>query len=175
MKPLWLLPLACLCWPAGSLAVPKMQPAPTAGKPPARIAPKPASRNSSAAYQEATRLYQAGKYAEAAKLLRDDGGGDGSELAQSSLHLLLLTQQKLNHCQSIIQIGQRFSRRFPQHPSAADALYAVGECQWKMQQQDIAHGGNCACVTRKPLPPPVPKSASNPNAPTFDNHNTGDL
>ena len=84
------------------------------------------------------RLYQAGKYAEAAKLLRDDGGGDGSELAQSSLHLLLLTQQKLNHCQSIIQIGQRFSRRFPQHPSAADALYAVGECQWKMQQQDIA-------------------------------------
>ena len=138
MKPLWLLPLACLCWPAGSLAVPKMQPAPTAGKPPARIAPKPASRNSSAAYQEATRLYQAGKYAEAAKLLRDDGGGDGSELAQSSLHLLLLTQQKLNHCQSIIQIGQRFSRRFPQHPSAADALYAVGECQWKMQQQDIA-------------------------------------
>lgn len=138
MKPLWLLPLACLCWPAGSLAVPKMQPAPTAGKPPARIAPKPASRNSSAAYQEATRLYQAGKYAEAAKLLRDDGGGDGSELAQSSLLLLLLTQQKLNHCQSIIQIGQRFSRRFPQHPSAADALYAVGECQWKMQQQDIA-------------------------------------
>lgn len=137
MKPLWLLPLSCLCWPAGSLAVPKMQPAPTAGKPPARIAPKPASRNSSAAYQEATRLYQAGKYAEAAKLLRDDGG-DGSELAQSSLHLLLLTQQKLNHCQSIIQIGQRFSRRFPQHPSAADALYAVGECQWKMQQQDIA-------------------------------------
>ena len=126
MKPLWPLPLACLCWPAGSLAVPKMQPAPTAGKPPARIAPKPASRNSSAAYQEATRLYQAGKYAEAAKLLRDDGGGDGSELAQSSLHLLLLTQQKLNHCQSIIQIGQRFSRRFPQHPSAADALYAVG-------------------------------------------------
>ena len=115
-----------------------MQPAPTAGKPPARIAPKPASRNSSAAYQEATRLYQAGKYAEAAKLLRADGGGDGSELAQSSLHLLLLTQQKLNHCQSIIQIGQRFSRRFPQHPSAADALYAVGECQWKMQQQDIA-------------------------------------
>ena len=84
------------------------------------------------------RLYQAGKYAEAAKLLRDDGGGDGSKLAQSSLHLLLLTQQKLNHCQSIIQIGQRFSRRFPQHPSAADALYAVGECQWKMQQQDIA-------------------------------------
>ena len=138
MKSLWLLPLACLCWPAGSLAVPKMQPAPTAGKPPARIAPKPASSNSSAAYQEATRLYQAGKYAEAAKLLRDDGGGDGSELAQSSLLLLLLTQQKLNHCQSIIQIGQRFSRRFPQHPSAADALYAVGECQWKMQQQDIA-------------------------------------
>mgnify|MGYP006978147438 CR=1 FL=1 len=87
MKPLWLLPLSCLCWPAGSLAVPKMQPAPTAGKPPARIAPKPASRNSSAAYQEATRLYQAGKYAEAAKLLRDDGGGDGSELAQSSLHI----------------------------------------------------------------------------------------
>ncbi len=138
MKPLWLLPLSCLCWPAGSLAVPKMQPAPTADKPPARIAPKPATRNSSAAYQEATRLYQAGKYAEAAKLLRDDGGGDGSELAQSSLLLLLLTQQKLNHCQSIIQIGQRFSRRFPQHPSAADALYAVGECQWKMQQQDIA-------------------------------------
>ena len=138
MKPLWLLPLSCLCWPAGSLAVPKMQPAPTAGKPPARIAPKPATRNSSSAYQEAMRLYQAGKYAEAAKLLRDDGGGDGSELAQNSLHLLLLTQQKLNHCQSIIQIGQRFSRRFPQHPSAADALYAVGECQWKMQQQDIA-------------------------------------
>ena len=138
MKPLWLLPLSCLCWPAGSLAAPKMQPAPTADKPPARIAPKPSSRNSSATYQEATRLYQAGKYAEAAKLLRDDGGGGGSELAQSSLHLLLLTQQKLNHCQSIIQIGQRFSRRFPQHPSAADALYAVGECQWKMQQQDIA-------------------------------------
>ena len=138
MKSLWLLPLSCLCWPAGSLAVPKMQPAPTAGKPPARIAPKPATRNSSSAYQEAMRLYQAGKYAEAAKLLRDDGGGDGSELAQNSLHLLLLTQQKLNHCQSIIQIGQRFSRRFPQHPSAADALYAVGECQWKMQQQDIA-------------------------------------
>ena len=37
---------------------------------------------------------QANKPAEAAKLLRDDGGGDGSELAQSSLHLLLIAHHQ---------------------------------------------------------------------------------
>ena len=38
----------------------------------------------------------------------------------------------------MINIGNRFAGRFARNPQAAEALWLVGQCQWQMQQQDIA-------------------------------------
>ncbi|QMT32700.1 tetratricopeptide repeat protein [Conchiformibius steedae DSM 2580] len=67
-----------------------------------------------------------------------DGGGNGSTAARHSMYLLLQTNLRLNHCQSVIQIGQRLASRYANSPEAAEALYTVGECQRGIQQQDIA-------------------------------------
>lgn len=117
----------------------RRQPAPTTSTPPvlpATVRAHAASKNHD---QRAQEYYQQGKYQAAADLLRDaESGGDGSLRAQENMYLLLQSQQKLNHCQSVIIIGQRYVARFAQSPRAADALYAVGQCQWQLQQRDIA-------------------------------------
>lgn len=47
-------------------------------------------------------------------------------------------QDKLQNCESVIIESQNFAKRHPAHPEAAEALYRVGQCQWQMQQRDIA-------------------------------------
>ena len=73
------------------------------------------------------------------KLLRNfESGGDGSNIAQQSMFLLLKSHEKLKNCQSVINIGQRYVQRFSGNSNAAEALFSVGQCQWNIQQQDIA-------------------------------------
>lgn len=95
--------------------------------------------NPNSSLEQAQQYIQQGNYQSAVQLLRDaDSGGDGSEAAQQRMWLLLQSNQKLNKCQSVIQIGKRFASRFAQHIHAPQALFMVGQCQWHIQQQDIA-------------------------------------
>lgn len=89
--------------------------------------------------EKAQQQYRAQQYQAATVTLREaDSGGDGSETAQKSMFLLLQAHQKLNHCQSVINIGQRYATRFSGSPNAPEALSLVAQCQWRIQQQDIA-------------------------------------
>lgn len=89
--------------------------------------------------QQAQQQYRAGLYAQAVRSLAGaDGGGNGDAEAQSSMYLLLQSHHRLNNCESVINIGNRFAGRFARNPQAAEALWLVGQCQWRMQQQDIA-------------------------------------
>lgn len=89
--------------------------------------------------EEAQQAYQQGHYALVLNLLRGaDSGGDGSQTARESMYLLLQAHQQKGNCQSVINIGQRYATQYAQHNQAADALYAVGQCQWHIQQRDIA-------------------------------------
>ena len=54
------------------------------------------------------------------------------------MHLLLQSHHKLGNCESVINIGRRYVSRFRNSPEAPDTLFAVGQCQWDMQQRDIA-------------------------------------
>lgn len=101
--------------------------------------PPPVSPHASNTLQTAQKQYQSGNYHAVIHILRDaDGGGNGSEHARQAMFLLLQSQQKVGNCQSVINIGQRYASLFNRHSSAASALFSVGECQWNIQQQDIA-------------------------------------
>ena len=87
----------------------------------------------------AQNLYKNKQYQEAAQNLRfAESGGDGSENARASMFLLLKSHKQLNNCLSVINIGQRYASQFSSNPTAAEALFLVGECQWQIQQQDSA-------------------------------------
>lgn len=87
----------------------------------------------------AQQYYKRGNFRAAANALREaDSGGDGSEVARKSMYLLLQSHQRLGNCQSVINIGQRYVSRFSDSQNAPEALYAIGQCQWQIQQQDIA-------------------------------------
>lgn len=95
--------------------------------------------SSNTVLQQAQQQYRAGLYAQAVRTLADaDAGGDGSADAQARMLLLMQSHQRLNNCESVIHIGNRFASRFARNPQAAEALWQVGQCQWRMQQQDIA-------------------------------------
>lgn len=97
------------------------------------------TENASSRLEKAQQQYRAQQYQAATVTLREaDSGGDGSETAQKSMFLLLQAHQKLNHCQSVINIGQRYAARFSVSPNAPEALSLVAQCQWRIQQQDIA-------------------------------------
>ena len=97
------------------------------------------TENASSRLEKAQQQYRAQQYQAATATLREaDSGGDGSETAQKSMFLLLQAHQKLNHCQSVINIGQRYATRFSVSPNAPEALSLVAQCQWRIQQQDIA-------------------------------------
>ena len=97
------------------------------------------TENTSSLLEKAQQQYHAQQYQAATATLREaDSGGDGSESAQKSMFLLLQSHQKLNHCQSVINIGQRYAARFSGSPNAPEALSLVAQCQWRIQQQDIA-------------------------------------
>ena len=97
------------------------------------------TENAPSLLEKAQQQYRAQQYQAATATLREaDSGGDGSETAQKSMFLLLQAHQKLNHCQSVINIGQRYAARFSVSPNAPEALSLVAQCQWRIQQQDIA-------------------------------------
>ena len=97
------------------------------------------TENAPSLLEKAQQQYHAQQYQAATATLREaDSGGDGSETAQKSMFLLLQAHQKLNHCQSVINIGQRYAARFSVSPNAPEALSLVAQCQWRIQQQDIA-------------------------------------
>lgn len=105
---------------------------------PARVNPIKNTGNSDTT-DEARRLYNAGLYAQSIRLLKNaDSGSNGSKLAQERMWLLLQSHMRLNNCESVINIGKRFSNLFPQNSQTPNALYLVAQCQTHLQQQDIA-------------------------------------
>lgn len=97
------------------------------------------AEGSSNRLQQARQQYAAGLYSQAVRTLAgSDSGGDGGREAQNSLYLLLQSHWKLNNCESVIHLGNRFAHRFGRNPQSAEALWLVSQCQWRMQQQDIA-------------------------------------
>ena len=90
-------------------------------------------------YGRAYQQFQQKKYTQAIQTLRPyANGGDGGNEASSGMYLLMLSHKNLKQCESTIAVGRQFQQRFPQHIRAAEALYSVGQCQYDMQQKDIA-------------------------------------
>lgn len=90
-------------------------------------------------YVSAQKAYQQREYRKVVNLLRSaDSGGDGSVSARKQMYLLLLAHQKLQNCQSVISIGQRLAGQFSGSNESAEAQFMVGQCQWSIQQRDIA-------------------------------------
>lgn len=90
-------------------------------------------------YSRAYAQYQKKQYAQAIRTLKPyNGGGNGSTEAINGMYLLMLSHKQLKQCESTITIGRQFQQRFPTHIRAAEALYSVGQCQYDMQQKDIA-------------------------------------
>lgn len=88
---------------------------------------------------QAQTAYRQGRYQDVLQLLAAaDNGGSGNETDRRKMQLLLQSQQRLDNCQSVIVIGQRYAVLFSGKSGAADALYSVGQCQWRIQQRDIA-------------------------------------
>lgn len=99
-------------------------------------------------------LYAKKQYHAAIEQLRGaDSGGDGSLNAQQQMYLLLQSHLKLQHCQSVIQIGRQFASRFADNTNAPHALFAVGQCQWQIQQRDIAKDTWLDIMRRYPKSP----------------------
>lgn len=97
------------------------------------------ARADNTGYDQALKQYHSGNYAAAIALLRGaDSGGNGSDEAAQRMYLLLQSHQRMGNCESVINIGNRFANRFRNNPQAAEALFGVGSCQRRMQQQDIA-------------------------------------
>ncbi|MDO5058650.1 MAG: hypothetical protein Q4D82_01755 [Neisseria sp.] len=99
----------------------------------------PSEQTAKPPLEQAQDDYRQGRYRNVIQTLRPfESGGNGSETDRRSMLLLMQAHQKLNNCQSVIHIGKRHALRFRNSPSAAEALFAVGHCQWKIQQKDIA-------------------------------------
>lgn len=135
------------------------QPAPKRVTAPAVSQSKPEA--STSPLSQAQTWYKQGQYQKVLDLLRlYDSGGNGDANAQQSMILLLQSNQKLGYCQSVIQIGQRFATLFAQHDFAPEALYAVGQCQWQIQQRDIAKETWRNLVLRYPNTPAARRAGS---------------
>ena len=87
---------------------------------------------------KAHQLYKAGLYSQVIKLLKKIDNSHNPDQQQEQMLLLLSSHAHLNNCESVINLGQRFSNQFPQQPRTAQALYLVAQCQQHMQQNDIA-------------------------------------
>lgn len=98
----------------------------------------PVQANETRLYNQAVKFYQRGQFASAAAILREADGGNGSEVSRRNMYLLLQSQQRLGNCESVIEIGGRYANRFRGSAQAPDALYSIAQCQYDMQQKDIA-------------------------------------
>lgn len=89
--------------------------------------------------QYAQNQYRSGKFKAVVETLKHmESGGDGSDTARKSMYLLMQSHKHLNNCESAINIGNRFIGRFRNSQEAPEALFNIGQCQYSMQQQDIA-------------------------------------
>lgn len=89
-------------------------------------------------YNQALKYYRQNNFTAAATILKGADGGNGSETARRNMYLLLQTQQHLGNCESVIEIGGRYANRFKNSLQAPEALYSIAQCQYHMQQKDIA-------------------------------------
>ena len=97
-----------------------------------------AAQNELRLYNQAQKYYQRNNFSAAVAILKEADGGNGSEIARRNMYLLLQSQQRLGNCESVIEIGNRYANRFRNSPQAPDAMYSIGQCQYKLQQKDIA-------------------------------------
>lgn len=88
---------------------------------------------------QAQAQFRSGNYREAANILRNsESGGSGSDVDRQSMFLLMQSHLKLGNCESAINIGNRLATRFRSSRGAPEALIGIGQCQYRMQQKDIA-------------------------------------
>lgn len=128
---------------------------------PVHTPPAPAAGTPAASPLEtARRLYAQGSYTAAARSLQyAESGGSGSDADRRAMHLLLQSHRKLGNCESVIQIGSRYVSRFARSPEAADTLFTVGQCQWDMQQRDVARDTWRKLMRLYPASPAAQKAA----------------
>ena len=100
---------------------------------------KPSAAPADSPLESARKQYRSGNFAAAAKLLQaSESGGSGNEHDRQSMYLLMQSHQRLGNCESVINIGNRYISRFRNSSEAADAMFSIGQCQWNMQQRDVA-------------------------------------
>ncbi len=99
-----------------------------------------------AAEQFARNDFQAAAYT----LNGTDTGGSGSKEELDALLLLQKSHYYLGDCQSVIRIGMHTSSRFAAAAVVPDALYLTGDCQWQIQQRDIAKNTWQTLIRRYP-------------------------
>ena len=88
---------------------------------------------------QAQAQFRSGNYREAANILRSsESGGVGNDTDRQSMFLLMQSHLKLGNCESAINIGNRLITRFRSSREAPEALIGIGQCQYRMQQKDIA-------------------------------------
>lgn len=106
---------------------------------PRLAAHRPAAPATDTILQQAQTAYRQNQYPTVLQLLADaDGGGSGQNTDRQKMQLLLNSHLHLGNCQSVIDIGQRYAILFAGQSGAAEALYSVGQCQWQIQQRDVA-------------------------------------
>ncbi len=86
-------------------------------------------------YQQALSAYQNKQYQNAIRLLHAYGQNYNTPAAN---FLMIQSHYQLQNCESVINLGKNFQRNVPKHIKAPDALMLVANCQYKMQQKDIA-------------------------------------
>ncbi|MGF6148710.1 DNA uptake lipoprotein [Kingella potus] len=123
--------------------------------------PRPAAGASAAdPLETARRQYAEGSYAAVVRSLKSAAaGGSGSDTDRRAMLLLLQSHRKLGNCESVIQIGSRYVSRFRNSPEAADTLFTVGQCQWDMQQRDVARDTWRKLIRLYPSAPAARKAA----------------
>lgn len=111
-------------------------------------------------YNQALKHYQNGRFSAAAALLKGADGGDGGSIAQRSMYLLLQSRARMGNCESVIEIGRRYANRFKGTPAAPEAIFKIGECQYRLQQKDIARATWRGLIQAYPGSPAAKRAAS---------------
>ncbi|AAF41801.1 TPA: tol-pal system YbgF family protein [Neisseria meningitidis] len=111
-------------------------------------------------YNQALKHYKSGKFSAAASLLKGADGGDGGSIAQRSMYLLLQSRARMGNCESVIEIGGRYANRFKDSPTAPEAMFKIGECQYRLQQKDIARATWRSLIQTYPGSPAAKRAAA---------------
>ena len=91
------------------------------------------------ALNQAKTQFRNGNYKAVLNTLRGaDSGGEGSDTDRQSMYLLMQSHMRLGNCESAINIGNRLVSRFRGSSEAPEAMFGVAQCQYRMQQKDIA-------------------------------------